>query len=530
MPNKPNQPQKTTGLFILLITVLFSVIIITITVSDINGAFADAEQMLDLSEDYPNCRFGFTPLGGAQAAKMSEFGVGWYINFGSNKYNTADPAIEYAPMIRVHQDKDGEGNYLDTYTTSPTLTNEALGVKLTENPGAIWMVGNEVDREIAQDDIQPDMYARIYHDTYEFIKSRDPEARVAISGLVQVTPGRLQYLDKVWNAYQTKYAKNMPVDVWNMHIYILPEVDRTTGEPNNIASTAVGTDIALGKRDSGGNPSLCNNPDNDTYCFADHDNISFFEWQVRAMRSWMKEHGQQNKPLILSEFSILYPYVEEGDGCFLMDEYGQCFTSNRVSTFLHNSFDYLDGEDSIDLDLGYPLDGYRMVQQSQWFSGYYSGAGYVSNLYTTEALTQISPVGLTFQQEMAARTALPNLKPIQVSTPIEFVVSPSTTATVTLSAKILNNGDTPVQDPVTVTFYADEDMTQVIGTDEISSLYGCASATATVSVEWADLGIGAHRFWVEVDTVPQETDVTDNVASGIVFINPIQNFLPIIVR
>ena len=56
------------------------------------------------------------------------------------------------------------------------------------------------------------------------------------------------------------------------------------------------------------------------------------------MRTWMKQHGQQNKPLILSEYSLLYPYDIDPEGCFLQDEYGNCFTPQRVSTFMKNSF------------------------------------------------------------------------------------------------------------------------------------------------------------------------------------------------
>ena len=41
------------------------------------------------------------------------------------------------------------------------------------------------------------------------------------------------------------------------------------------------------------------------YCFAEHDNMAIFDQQVRAMRTWMKNHGQQNKPLIISEYSLL---------------------------------------------------------------------------------------------------------------------------------------------------------------------------------------------------------------------------------
>jgi hypothetical protein len=92
----------------------------------------------------------------------------------------------------------------------------------------------------------------------------------------------------------------------------------------------------------------------------------------------MKEHGQQNKPLILSEYSLLYPFEDYDDPinptqCYLQDEFGKCFTAARVSSFMTRTFQYL--ETATDPNLGYPLDNYRLVQQWLWFSMYYEGAG-----------------------------------------------------------------------------------------------------------------------------------------------------------
>ena len=524
--------KATAAKILVLLTALLTIVVITVSAS--NKPLVDNHQPLAPSTEAPNCRLSFTPLGQSQADKLSTFDAGWYLNFSTNQYST-DAGVEFTPMIRVHQDKDSEGNYLNSYTTTPALTDAELGAKITANPDAIWMIGNEVDRgpqpgEIVgiQDDVQPDMYARIYHDAYEFIKLRDPEARISFSGLVQVTPGRLQYMDKVWDAYQAAYGENMPVDVWTFHIYMMPEVDRGTGQANGAASVAVGTDVALGKLNSDGVQSRCGDPNNDTYCFADHDNLTFFDWQVRAMRTWMKDHGQQNRPLLLSEFSLLYPETIGGDP--FPDEFGQTFSPDRAAAFLHSSFTYLDSADIVDTNLGYPLDGYRMVQQSQWFSGHVTGSGYISNLYFDAALTQISPVGQALQQEMAARSAQPNLRPIQPSNPTGFIIAPATTTTVTLSTKVINNGDTAVTTPISVTFYADENMTRVIETAVIPSIYGCASVITAVSVNWADLSSGVHHYWVKVETVPNEADTTDNTASGIVIVDPQQTFLPVILR
>jgi len=90
-------------------------------------------------------------------------------------------------------------------------------------PGSLWLIGNEPDRIALQDDVIPVQYARVYHQAYETLKQADPTALVAIAGVVQPTPLRLKYLDAVLAAYQQLYSAPMPVDVWNVHNFILRE-------------------------------------------------------------------------------------------------------------------------------------------------------------------------------------------------------------------------------------------------------------------------------------------------------------------
>jgi hypothetical protein len=67
----------------------------------------------------------------------------------------------------------------------------------------------------------------------------------------------------------------------------------------------------------------------------------------------MKDRGQQNKPLIVSEYGILMP-----------NDYG--FPPERVRDFMLGTFRIF--ETTIDPDLGYPADGHRLVQRWCWFS------------------------------------------------------------------------------------------------------------------------------------------------------------------
>ncbi len=526
---------KTTA----LLTLLLAFIIAAIT--DNSKPLVNAEQSFDLSATAPNCRFGASVFGNAQGAKLSDLGAGWYLTFGNNPLSSVPSStIEFVPMIRLKQVKNGD-DYLDDYTVTPPLTDTGLGAKIDANLGATWIVGNEPDRGPAdgsspQDDMQPNMYARAFHDVYEYIKGRDASAKVATAGLVEVTPGRIQYLDMVSDAYHDAYNMEIPADVWTMHLYAMPEVNPAY-EPNNIASVAVGTDPALGMRESRGRSEahLCGNVNNGVYCFADHDNISFFERQLRDMRTWMKAHGQQNKPLLITEHSILYGYATHPDGSceYLQDEFGQCFTPTRVSNYLHNAFDLINGAGELtDANIGYPQDDYRLAQQVMWFTLFTTGVGNTSNLYSTAALTEMTEVGTAFQEKTAERSPLPNMKPWNAANVPGFIIAPATTATVTLSVDIYNNGDTAVTAPITITFYANEALTDIIGSAAIPNINGCARGPISVSVEWSGLTSGLRHYWVKADSdnILIEGSENDNTTSGFVIIDPDQIHLPIVLR
>jgi hypothetical protein len=487
----------------------------------------------------PNCRYGVTVSSQLQIDWLPDLGAGWYLNFGPVGYSGPSTA-RFVPLLRVHQDKNG-CQYLSTYSIAPSLKDNPLGSVIAAHPGALWLVGNEPDRGPnpdncpghGQDDIYPEVYARAYHDAYTFIKTQDPTAQVAIAGLVEVTPGRLQYLDKVWQSYRETYGGNMPVDVWNMHLYILPEAG-PDGKPNGIANVALGTDPALAIRESGGNLANCSN--SNVYCWAEHDDLNVFANQVVAMRTWMKAHGQQNRPLILSEYSLLYPFEDYDDPvnpttCYLQDEYGKCFTQQRVTEFLKKSFNYL--ETAADPNLGFPLDHNRLVQQWMWFSLNYQGAGYVSNLITND-LSSLSAVGEAFRTAVQAQPLAVNLFPEPVPA-LRAGYAPPTIGkgTVTLSALVRNNGNTATTTPIKVTFYADSAYQEPIGSAVIpAGLGGCMTSVASATTTWTDLAVGRYPYWVYVDSDNKlaESDENDNVTSGIAEIFAHRTILPVLRR
>lgn len=494
-----------------------------------------------------NCRYGASPIRDTtkEIPWLTTIGAGWYLTFGPDKPATLPTnGARFVPILRVNEGMIGDAFTGIWYVGGETgpAAKTFVQAKVAALPGALWLIGNEIDR-ITQDEITPAVYARAYHDIYGWIKETDPTAQVAISGLVEVTPSRLWYLSAVWDAYLDRYNVPMPVDVWNMHLYIINEVlhDGTIGAASIPVSfvPAAHPDIPLKRLSSLGPNADQECADPNVYCYAEHDDMSIFAEQVRDMRTWMKAHGQQNKPLILSEYSLLWPYETFPDGScdFLKDERGNCFTPARVSTFMRNTFDYLEGLK--DPNLGYALDNNRLVQQWMWFSFYvphdqndpYPGAA--SNLLEAN-LNALTDVGIAYRNYV---TALPlNRNLFVTSVPNPVVDSNGVgTASAQLSVVFRNNGNTAVTTPFNVTFYSNAAMTNVIGTASFTpAVEGCAMVPYTfVGVQWDNLTAGTHPFWVKIDSggAIGETNETDNVGSGVVLIDPAtQVFLPSLAR
>ncbi|MCU0521977.1 MAG: hypothetical protein MUF84_14960 [Anaerolineae bacterium] len=490
----------------------------------------------------PICRLGVS----AWEKQLTEyglipnFGVGWYLDFSSRWVDVPQMlGAEYARMLHVSQVRPDDPADINLpipcgpdygYAIWPSLTDAGLGAMVAANPGHLWIVGNEPDRRGVQNDTCPQQYAEAYHDAYYFIKSRDPSAQVAIAGLVEVTPGRLQYLDIVWDTYRRKYGETMPVDVWTFHVYILSETN------NGDAHIALGTDPKLAIPFS----FTCSDPS--SYCYAEHDDIGIFAQQVVLMRTWMKNHGQQNKPLLLTEFGINLPYDYYGtcnsnfcpaDGCFC-DTNGETFHPTRVADYLRATFAYL--RDAKNTSLGNPVDDYRLVQQWAWFSVEWAGAGSASDLVTSypEGGYSLMESGLAYQAWAGVSVAKQvNLLPVAVTARSEAngdMVSP---VTVTLTADVANNGNVALTQPVSVTFYSDAALLNAIGSTTVMQVPGCARRYQQASVQWRDLPAGVHHYWVRVDsgnTVPDELSETDNVMHGVVIANGVRTFLPSVLR
>lgn len=315
-------------------------------------------------------RFGVGVAGaGIQDYDVDQLRAGWYVDWTARLSPPEPAGIEYVQMVRLHQMTECWPRRVEgcpytmpyTYTLTTTSYDDILAIAQA-NPGSLWLIGNEMDRRDwdggGQDEMLPETYAVAYYELYHAIKEADPSAQIAIGGVVQPTPLRLKYLDRVLAAYESRYGSTIPVDVWNIHNMILPE-----------RASDSGADIPPGLSETEGR----------TYAIQDADNIAIFRQHILEFRQWMKEKGEREKPLIISEYSVLYP-----------SDLG--FSHPRIRRYLYATFDYL--TTATDASLGCPSDGNRLVQRWAWYSlndDDFEGRPSEHHLFdpTTRAITQL---------------------------------------------------------------------------------------------------------------------------------------------
>lgn len=257
-------------------------------------------------------------------------GVGWYTYWNIAVYPPHPDGIEAGQLIRTCNAPSG------------TPSMDDIRAVVAANPGTAWFVGNEPDRKMGQDGCLPEEYARTYHDVYHVIKSVDPTAAVVPGGLVQATPLRMKYLDRVLAAYQADYGQPLPADAWHLHGFILREC---------VASLpgCWGADIPPGLAETVG----------ELYDMRDVDNMAIFREHIQRFRQWMADHGWRDTPLYIDEYGVLMP-----DDYF--DEDGKPIDALRVRDFMMATFDYF--LTTQDPALGYPADENRLVQAWAWYS------------------------------------------------------------------------------------------------------------------------------------------------------------------
>ncbi len=428
-------------------------------------------QATTASKPYPNCRFGVGIIGvvrGLADYDVTSLNAGWYLNWRAEEKPSHPNGMEFVQTIRLLQTGS-------TYTPIPHKSQ--ISTIVESNPGSIWFIGNEPDRLRIQDDIVPELYAQAYHDLYYFLKEEDPTCQVGIGAIVQPTPVRFEYLEKVLDTYLELYGEILPTDIWNIHSFILREEMGEWGAeiPPGISATQG----AL-------------------YQIKDCDNMEIFKERIVEFRQWMQDHGEQKKPLFISEYGIVMPYeIDPGGTCFVMDEDGQCFPHERVKAFMYSTFDYL--LTAADEEVGNPYDDNRLVQRWVWYSindPLYGG-------FLFDPLEKnILELGQDYGNYVAALTPFVDLQVVDIFSEAVPIGDP-----IPLKAVIANTGNVATEQDIEVLFY-DADSGTLLGQATIPGLGGCA-ATATVGIE-VQLGVSEVRVVVDPEANIDEGEYEDN--------------------
>jgi hypothetical protein len=320
----------------------------------------------------------------------SELGFGWYSDWGITRDPIQPNGIEYAQLLQTRRWPPNWGTIQQV---------------IAANPGALWLIGNEPDHP-GQGNNTPEQYALIYHEAYYFIKNADPSAQVAIGGVVLPSPLRLKWLDLARNHYQVTYSETMPVDVWNTHVQILQEKRGDWG-----------CGIPVGLTENQGR----------LYEIIDNCNVNAFTQLMDEFRTWLYERGEQDKPVIISEYGVLMPsgYLPQGD--------------ESVRAFMQGTFDYmLTRKDPFK---GYAADEGRYVQRWLWFSLNFpfwdrTPGGFNGALYDWQHPEQLTVFGefyrdyVTQHSPTQTPTATPSLTPTPTFTPVP-TETPTASATPT---------------------------------------------------------------------------------------------------
>ena len=468
-----------------------------------------SRQAMNGTASYPNCRFGTLEHSSSIVSyDIAPLNLGWYGNWGTSLNPPRPGGMAYMQLISV-SDGAAFGSREHPGPLSYSPSGSTLEAIIAANPGSLWLVGNEPDC-MWQNNVLPQNYAQIYHDIYTFIKTRDATARVAAGGIVQPTPLRMQYLDLVLASYQDQFGTQMPMDIWHIHSFILREVDCRV-----YTGSCYGCEIPPGVDATHGM----------LYTLDHSDRQDIFQDRLAQFRQWMADRGYRDTPLIVTEYGTLLPYYDPES--LYYDSQGNPFDGARASDFMVATFDYMLA--ASDPEIGYPADENHLVQQWFWYSLddtiNYGGALFEPN---TKARMQLGTDLATYTSAISPVVDILAVAVEQVGPP---PLSPTSTATLTLRARVSNIGNISATQPIAVRFL--DGMGYPIGSDQVISagLAGCAGL-AEVTVTWTDLAPGAYIVRAVVDPTNEieESNEDNNEAIGVVLVATNRLILPLVMR
>jgi hypothetical protein len=228
--------------------------------------------------------------------------------------------------------------------------------------------------------------------------------------------------------------------------------------------------------------------------------LTIFQDHVRAMRQWMADHGQRNKPLIITEYGILFL---ESSG----------YDLNRVRTFFVNTANWL--LTASDSNLGYPADDNHLVQRWMWYSlddNNFENAGNTVAALMDPATQQLRPMGQVFADLVTPlRRPYVNLVAARVRLlPAAGALSASASSPVSVEAIIQNRGNTATSQSFRVVI--EDQARAVIHTTTIGGMPARYGGNTVVQTSWQKPAGTNWRLTVRVDPegAVGESDESDN--------------------
>jgi len=238
--------------------------------------------------------------------------------------------------------------------------------------------------------------------------------------------------------------------------------------------------------------------------------INIFETRVKAFRQWMKDQGEQNKPMWITEYGSLFP--PEGNP-FL-------YASDQDSAnYMAQTYDFMLSYK--DPSLGYAADDYRLVQKWTWYSLNDLRTHFGGSLY--DPLTQqMTPVGLKFYTYDPSTTAVPITNPDVYVVPGSLSLIPISPSSIAghvnykVTVKVSNNISSDRQIPGTVDLY---DGSTLVGSMQVM-LPRC-SGTLTASYLMKNMVPGVTHNFTALVTVAAGNGTDTNVGNNNLPFDPV---------
>jgi len=168
-----------------------------------------------------------------------------------------------------------------------------------------------------------------------------------------------------------------------------------------------------------------------------HIDMNLFDQHIRDFRQWMKDRDQQQKPLIVSEYGVLFWHCEDDEGNVTAPNCANdLYSGDRVSKFMTATFDYF--LNTADCDLGYSGDNCRLVQRWVWYGMNEDG----TDLFNPETYlfhddtSNLSHVGAAFRDYASAHMRDDYSPVVSQDAPFIPAISPPTVAQHQMTKKV----------------------------------------------------------------------------------------------